>query len=137
MCGSHHCLGRGAFASGPEILRRLLQLRQNTSILEQGCAGHPPNSANRKHQITRRPWRTSPQLRPSLSFRYTQGMAKSFDANAGGFKLRTAVEFDRLPPGESIICRIRAGPHDPRNDLHLISVVAAFEVCTSEGSALT
>src|SRR6202140_2912561 len=72
MCGPHHCLGRGAFASGPEILRRLLQLRQNASILEQRCAGHSPNSANRKHQITRHPWRTSPPLRPSLSFRYTQ-----------------------------------------------------------------
>jgi hypothetical protein len=72
MCGPHHCLGRDAFASGPEILRRLLQLRQNASILEQGCAGFSPNSANRKHQITRHPWRTSPPLRPNLSFRYTQ-----------------------------------------------------------------
>jgi hypothetical protein len=45
--------------------------RQNASILEQGCAGHSPNSANRKHQITRRPGRTSSPLRPSLSFRYT------------------------------------------------------------------
>src|ERR1700682_5305177 len=72
MCGPHHCRGRESFASGPEILRRLLQLRQNASILEQGCAGHSPNSANRKHQITRHPWRTSPPLRPSLSFRYTQ-----------------------------------------------------------------
>jgi hypothetical protein len=35
-------------------------------------AGHSPNSANRKHQITCHPWRTSPPLRPSLSFRYTQ-----------------------------------------------------------------
>src|SRR3979490_2107593 len=25
VCGPHHCLGRDAFASGPEILRRLLQ----------------------------------------------------------------------------------------------------------------
>src|ERR1700692_2318026 len=73
MCGPHHCLGRGAFASDPEILRRLLQRHQNASILEQGCAGHSPNSANRKHQITRHPWRTSPPVRPSLSFRYTQG----------------------------------------------------------------
>jgi hypothetical protein len=24
MCGSHHCLGRDPFASGPEILRQLL-----------------------------------------------------------------------------------------------------------------
>src|ERR1700722_12189586 len=73
MCGPHHCLGRDAFASGPELLRRLLQLRQNASILEQGCTSLSPNSANRKHQITRHPWRTSPPLRPSLSFRYTQG----------------------------------------------------------------
>src|SRR6266446_7079183 len=31
------------------------------------------DSANRKHQITCHPWRTSPPIRPSLSFRYTQG----------------------------------------------------------------
>src|ERR1700694_3860755 len=86
MCGPHHCLGRDAFASGPEIRRRLLQLRQNASILEQGCAGHSPNSANRKHQITRHPWRTSPPLRPSLSFRYTQQLGPSF------FLFRLAVE---------------------------------------------
>jgi hypothetical protein len=30
-----------------------------------------PGSANRKHQITCHPWRTSPSLRPGLSFRYT------------------------------------------------------------------
>jgi hypothetical protein len=39
--------GRDAFASGPEILRRLLQLRQNASIIEEGCAGFSPGSANR------------------------------------------------------------------------------------------
>jgi len=33
VCGPHHCLGRGASASGPKILRRLLQLRQNASII--------------------------------------------------------------------------------------------------------
>src|SRR6266849_2440344 len=72
MRGPHHCLGRDAFASGPEIRRRLLQLRQNASILEQGCAGFSPGSANRCDQLARHPWRTSPPLRPSLSFRYTQ-----------------------------------------------------------------
>jgi hypothetical protein len=30
------------------------------------------NSADRKHHITRPPWRTSSPLRPGLSFRYTQ-----------------------------------------------------------------
>src|SRR4030081_1237843 len=68
MCGPHHCLGRDAFASGPEILRRLLQLRQNASIIGQGCSGHSPNSANRKHQITRHPWRTSSPLWSDLRF---------------------------------------------------------------------
>src|SRR5258706_4791225 len=38
----------------------------------------PAKSSNRKHQITRHPWRTSPPLRPSLSFRYTQ-VAKARD----------------------------------------------------------
>src|SRR5258706_1304537 len=68
MSGPHHCLGRDSFASGPEILRRLLQLRQNASIIGQGCSGHSPNSANRKHQITRHPWRTSSPLWSDLRF---------------------------------------------------------------------
>jgi Major Facilitator Superfamily len=55
-----------------EILRRLLQLRQNASILEQGCAGFSPGSANRCDQFTRHPGRTSSPLRPRLSCRYTQ-----------------------------------------------------------------
>src|SRR5258706_7497158 len=38
----------------------------------QRCTSLSSNSANRKHQITCHPWRTSPPLRPSLSFRYTQ-----------------------------------------------------------------
>ena len=66
--------GRDAFASGPEILRRLLQLRQNASILEQGCAGFSPGSANRCDQFTRHPGRTSSPLRPRLSCRYTHGL---------------------------------------------------------------
>jgi hypothetical protein len=71
MCGPHHCTRRGTSAPGPEILRRLLQLRQNASILEQGCAGFSLGSANRCDQFTRHPWRTSSPLRPRLSFRYT------------------------------------------------------------------
>src|SRR6478752_92852 len=77
MCGPHHCLGRGASAPNTEIVRALLQRHQNASIIGQRCAGHSPNSANRKHQITRHPRRTSPPLRPSLSFRYTQSAALS------------------------------------------------------------
>src|ERR1700722_9901774 len=96
MCGPHHCLGRDAFASGPEILRRLLQLRQNASVLEQGCAGHSPNSANRKHQITRHPWRTSPPLRPNLGFRYTQDLLGLWLA---------VIAFSALPPPASVSTR--------------------------------
>ena len=66
-------LGRVAFASNSKILRRLLQLRQNTSIVEQGCAGFSPGSANRCNQFTRHPGRTSLPLWPCLSFRYRQG----------------------------------------------------------------
>src|SRR5258708_8261088 len=74
MCGPHHCLGRDAFASGREILRRLLQLRQNASVLGQGCAGFSPGSAKRCDQFTRHPGRTSSPLRPRLGCRYTQGL---------------------------------------------------------------
>src|ERR1700761_7897713 len=76
MRGPHHCPGRGASAPNSEILRRLLQLRQNASILEQGCAGFSPGSANRCDQFMRHPGRTSSPLRPSLSFRYTQVSAR-------------------------------------------------------------
>ena len=68
---THHCLGRDAFASGPEILRRLLQLRQIASILEKGYAGFSPGSASRCDQFTRHPWWTSSAPHPRLSCRYT------------------------------------------------------------------
>jgi hypothetical protein len=77
MCGPHPCLGRDAFASGPEILRRLFQLRQNASILEQGCAGFSPGSANRCDQFTRHPGRTSSPLRPRLSCLHTTSGLRS------------------------------------------------------------
>ena len=57
-----------AFAPGREIPRRLLQLRQNASILEQGSAGFSPGPANRCNQFTPHPGRTSSPLRPRLSF---------------------------------------------------------------------
>jgi hypothetical protein len=52
--------------------RRVVQLRQNASILEQGCAGFSPGSANRYDQFMHHPRRTSSPLRPRLSCRYTQ-----------------------------------------------------------------
>ena len=61
-----------------QILCRLLQRRQNSSILGQGCAGLSPGSANRCDQFTRHPGRTSSPLRPCLSFRYRQPVLSDF-----------------------------------------------------------
>jgi Integrase core domain len=65
-------LGGGTSAPDSKIIRRLLQLRQNASIIGQRCAGFSPGSADRKHQIVPHPRRTSSSLRQSLGFRYTQ-----------------------------------------------------------------
>jgi hypothetical protein len=59
------CVGREAFASGPEILRRLVQLRQNASILEDGCAGFSSGSANRCDQPS---WANFITTTPELKF---------------------------------------------------------------------
>jgi hypothetical protein len=69
--GPHHCLGRGASAPGSYFLCRLLQLRQNASVVAQGCADVSSDSTDRNHSFTPDPRRTSPSLRPGLSFRYT------------------------------------------------------------------
>jgi len=51
--------------------------------LRPWLSGAPPGktraTVSKKHQITRHPWRTSPPLRPSLSFRYTHLLDKSRD----------------------------------------------------------
>jgi hypothetical protein len=54
---------------GEAHLRRILK---SYADYERRCAGLSSNSASRKHQLTRPPWRTSSPLRPGLSFRYTQ-----------------------------------------------------------------
>ena len=59
---SYDCLGRGASASHPEILRPLLQRSQNASVFEQGCARLSLGTAHRCHSFTRHPWRTSSPL---------------------------------------------------------------------------
>jgi hypothetical protein len=41
VLGPHHCLQRGASAPDSKIIRRLLQLRQNTSVFAQGRADFP------------------------------------------------------------------------------------------------
>ena len=70
--GPHHCLGRGTSALGSEIVRSLLQRRQNASVSKQGCAGFSAGSAIRFHKFARHLGWTSPPLRAGLIFRYTQ-----------------------------------------------------------------
>src|SRR5258708_39046728 len=72
MLGPSHRLGRDTFASNSKILRRLLQRRQNASVLAQGCADLSSDSTDRNHSFTPDPRRASPSLRPDLIFRYTQ-----------------------------------------------------------------
>ena len=70
--GPRHCFGRGTSAPNSEILRSLLQWRQNTSVSKQRYAGVSAGSAIRSHQFARHLGRTSPSLRAGLIFRYTQ-----------------------------------------------------------------
>jgi transposase InsO family protein len=54
---------------GEAHLRRIL--RQNASVVTQGCADFSSDSSDRNHSFTTHPRRASPSLRPGLSFRYT------------------------------------------------------------------
>ena len=51
--GSRHCFGRGTSAPNSEILRSLLQWRQNTSVSKQSYAGFSAGSAIRSHKFAR------------------------------------------------------------------------------------
>ena len=84
-------LGEAHLRRTPEILRRLLQQRQNASVLAQGRAGFPACSAIRCDQFTRHPRRTSSPLRPCLSFRYAQVGGPTW------VKLVSFVELDEAP----------------------------------------
>src|SRR6266850_4966797 len=90
VLGPRHCPGRGSFAPNSEILRRLLQQRQNASVFAQGRAGFSLGSVNRCDQFTRHPGRTSPPLRPRLSFRYTQAIS------GGATVLAHPTRFERV-----------------------------------------
>ena len=52
----------------PEILRPLLQLRQNASVFAQGCTGFSACSAVRHHNFKHPPWWTSLPILPGLGF---------------------------------------------------------------------
>jgi hypothetical protein len=58
--------------SSPSILVKQSTQDRTAQILEQGCAGFSPGSANRCDQFTRHPGWTSSPLRPRLSCRYKQ-----------------------------------------------------------------
>jgi hypothetical protein len=63
---SRDCLERGPSAPNSEMLCRLLQRGQNASIPVQGYADRSSDSADRRHNFTRSPWRTSLPILPSL-----------------------------------------------------------------------
>src|ERR1035437_10814810 len=67
VLGPRYCFGRGTSESDSEILCRLLQLRQNASVFEQGGDDFSYDSSDRNHSFTPDPRRASPSLRPSLS----------------------------------------------------------------------
>jgi hypothetical protein len=65
--GPHRCLGRGTSAPDSEILRRLLQRRQNASVIEQRRA-LSPGSAIQRHNFTRHPGRASSPITFGFEF---------------------------------------------------------------------
>jgi hypothetical protein len=77
-CAVFQYTQRGTFTPSFEILRRLLQLRQDASVSAQGRAGFSACSAIRHHNFKRHPWRTSPPILPGLGFRHTRRSSASF-----------------------------------------------------------
>src|SRR5712672_3636040 len=55
--GPHHCLGRGTSAPDSNFLCRLLQLRQNASVVAQGCSDFSSDSTDRNHSFALDPQR--------------------------------------------------------------------------------
>jgi hypothetical protein len=88
--GPHHCLGRGTSAPESNFLCCLLQLRQNASVVAQGCADFSSGSADRCHKFTQYPWRTSSPIRSRLGFRYTQLPLQGSSLPSLGLDLRQA-----------------------------------------------
>src|SRR6267142_2634136 len=78
-----------------------LQLRQNASVVAQGCADFSSDSSDRNHSFTPDPWRASPSLRPGLSFRYTQVRISSTRGGQSRFGARTlqAMKMTKLKIG--------------------------------------
>src|SRR6202022_2937449 len=68
MCGPHHCLGRDAFASGPEILRRLLQWGPHASIPGERCTGLARRRSRRAHSLSPNLGRTASPICPDLIY---------------------------------------------------------------------
>src|SRR4030081_1754084 len=77
--GSRHCFGRGTSAPNSEILRSLLQWRQNTSVSRQRYAGFSAGSAIRSHKFARHPGRTSSPPWSDLRFSVHTAASKSLE----------------------------------------------------------
>jgi hypothetical protein len=59
---------RATPAPHPYVLRGVLQLRPNASLIRQGCAGSKGHSARRLYTNAPRPWWTAPSLRADLIY---------------------------------------------------------------------
>ena len=68
-------IGRAAFASGPKILRKLLQHRENAPVIGRGCADLAPGSTDRTHRNACPGRRAASSIRSNLSLRHTQPAA--------------------------------------------------------------
>jgi transposase len=100
-------MGRRSPRRAPEEeLERML--RQNASILGQGCSGHSPNSENRRHQITRHPLADFITTTPALSIRRLwRGRSFSAQPTSGASSITTPRR--RKPDG----CLCRRGRNSP------------------------
>src|ERR1700731_94510 len=85
-------LNLARLASGPEILRRLLQPFQNASVFEQGCTGLSLGTAHRCHSFRRHPGRTSSPLWSGSRFSVHTGAAGSTDLDQGAKTRRAFLD---------------------------------------------
>jgi hypothetical protein len=100
--GPHHCFGRGTSAPDSNFLCRLLQLRQNASVVAQGCADFSSDPTDRNHSFTPDHRRASPSLRPGLSFRYTQAsLLSQSEAELGQWRVSLSQALG--PNGQIIV----------------------------------